>query len=76
MHQSQVFSHQDPYFILDPITFIYTTSFSLNLFQAAEHIHADNAKYPKKIIYNYTTPHLAVEAQEVSQYASGIKFTC
>ena len=36
------------------------------LFQAGELVHEDNAKYPKKIIYNYTTPHLAVEALEVS----------
>ena len=36
------------------------------LLQAGELVHEDNAKYPKKIIYNYTTPHLAVEALEVS----------
>jgi len=43
----------------------------LFLFQAFESVHEEHAKYPKKIVYAYTTPHLAVEALEVS-YQTGV----
>ena len=33
--------------------------------QAGESLHEGGAKYPKKIVYAYTTPHYAVEALEV-----------
>ncbi|WAR03684.1 CABIN-like protein [Mya arenaria] len=34
-------------------------------FKAMQCLHEENAKYPRKIMFSYTTPHLAVEALEI-----------
>ncbi len=49
--------------------FLQCTSVNFSLhFQAAEYLHEDCAKYPKKITYIYSPPHLACESLEVSQH--------
>ena len=43
----------------------YFSCFNFQL-QAAMHLHEDYAKYPRKITYIYSPPHLACEALEVN----------
>jgi hypothetical protein len=41
----------------------------VTILQAAIYLHEEDAKYPKKINYNFTPPHLSLEALEVSFHA-------
>ena len=37
------------------------------MFQAAIYLHEEEAKYPAKIMYHVSPPHLSLEALEVSR---------